>query len=137
MNEYSQDIEFWIRVLTFLIAVGGIVYTFFSNRRKDVDGKLNDQREHTDKRFETVEGRLRDGSKRMDQHDLQIHSLQKTVEAMPTKDDVHKIELGILEVAGNQKQMTALLEANKEFMNRLSVVSTRLEDYLLGNGGKP
>lgn len=131
---FATDVEFWIKVITFLIAVGGLIYTFFSNRRKDADHKVEALEAAQNKKFEIVNERLHTGSKRMDGHDVQIQRLHLTVDNMPTKDDLHRLELAMGQMAGNQKEMKALLQGHRDIMDRVNTVLTRQEDHLLSAG---
>ena len=53
----ALDLDTGLKLASFLLSVGAIIFAFISNRRKD-----------TDERF-------KDGSKRMDRHDMRIVAL--------------------------------------------------------------
>lgn len=134
MTGIYEDIEFWIKVLTFAGVVGSFVYTFFSNRRKNSDDKVKALDVKMEKKHASIDDRLHTGSKRMDEHEKQIQRLNLTVDDLPTKDDIHAIQLAMGELAGNQKEMKALLQGHREFMTRVNTVLTRQEDHLLRAG---
>lgn len=115
----ALDLDSGLKLASFILSIGAIVYAFFANRKKDTDV------------------RFKDGSKRMDEHTIRIAALEQRVDAMPGKDDLHELQLKVAEVAGAMGKIGALLEANGKAMSRLEVTQSRVEDYLLNGGHKP
>lgn len=89
------------------------------------------RRQATEERFKLIEGRLVDGSKRMDRHDQRIASIEQTVKEMPGKDDMHKLELQMARIGGTMERMEAVMEGNQKIMSRLELIVSRHEDHLL------
>lgn len=86
-------------------------------------------------RRSAVDDLFKAGSDRMDRHELRLQSLEQSVQAMPTREDVHKIELSIERMNGTVGRMEAVLEGNNQIMARLEAIVSRHEDHLLqGNG---
>lgn len=99
-------------LLSFLISVVAMVYAFFATRRKDIDRRFHE------------------GSKRMDRHDLRLQALEQDVMAMPGKDDLHRVELSLGEIAGDMKAMAATLVAMGQSVQRTEKIVGRHEDHL-------
>ena len=109
----NLDVDFIMRTATFAISIAAMFYAWFGNRRKDVDG------------------RFRDGAKRMDRHDSRIQALEQSVATMPSKDDIHAIELHMARINGTMSRMEAVMEGSSQIMSRLEKIVTRHEDHLL------
>ncbi|AZV77948.1 DUF2730 family protein [Parasedimentitalea marina] len=118
-----MDYDLALKTLGVAIPLGGIIYTWFATRQKDVDEALK-----------TVSSRLDTGSKRMDQHDLEIQALQQTVASLPAKEDMHRLELTMSDIGGEIKAIAAHIGAQRDVMRRLETVVTRHEDHLLDKG---
>lgn len=112
----TLELDDIVKLINLALAVGAIFFTFFSNRKKD-----------TDVRFQ-------EGSKRMDNHELRLTTLEQTVRTMPGKDDLHQLQLEVTRVAGSMDKIGAMLESNGQTMSRLEHTQSRLEEFLL-NGG--
>ncbi|WP_127748505.1 DUF2730 family protein [Parasedimentitalea marina] len=119
----TLDYDLALKTLGVAIPLGGIIYTWFATRQKDVDEALK-----------TVSSRLDTGSKRMDQHDLEIQALQQTVASLPAKEDMHRLELTMSDIGGEIKAIAAHIGAQRDVMRRLETVVTRHEDHLLDKG---
>lgn len=113
----NLDADTALKFVTFGLSVGAMIYSFFVNRRKDVDE------------------RFREGSKRMDRHDGRIAALEQTVQAMPEKEDLHQLQLKLAEMNGSLLHMTAVMEGNAQIMGRLETIVSRHEDHLLNSKG--
>ena len=109
----SFDLDTFIKVVSFALSIGAMIYAFFVNRRKDVD-----------ERFAA-------GSKRMDQQDRDIAALRQTVAAMPEKDDLHQVQLAMSELTGQMRVLGGQIEAQREVLKRIERVVGRHEDHLL------
>lgn len=91
------------------------IYTFVATRRKDVNEKL-----------ETV-------AKRVDTQDTKIARLETTLQSMPGRDDTHKLELLLAEMAGDMKAMRAAMDGMHQSLTRTEDIVSRHEDHLRGN----
>lgn len=86
-------------------------------------------------RRSVVDERLKAGSDRMNRHEARIAQLEQSVKAMPTREDVHNIQLAMERMNGSMGRMEAVLEGNAKIMGRLETIVSRHEDHLLqGNG---
>lgn len=110
----AVDLDTALKLASFLLSFGAIIYTFISSRRKD-----------TDERF-------KDGSKRMDRHDMRIVALEQTVQAMPGTGDIHALQLELVKQTGSLAEMRAVMEGNAKIMARLETIVSRHEDHLIG-----
>lgn len=109
----SFDPDLLLKLASFALSVGAMVYAFFVNRRKDVDE------------------RFKEGSKRMDRHEVRIAALETNVHSMPGKDDMHGLQLQLVEIKGALNTMGATMEGNQKIMGRLESIVSRHEDHLL------
>lgn len=89
----ALDLDAGLKLANFVFALAAIVFTWFATRRKDLDK------------------RLYDGSKRMDSHDLKIQKIEQQIEDMPTKGEIHDLNIGIERMNGNVKAMLAQMES--------------------------
>lgn len=112
-----MNVDLILKALSLALPILGAGYTWFATRRKDIDVRLDA------------------GSKRMDQHDLEIQSLQQTVASLPAKEDVHRIELAMMEMTGELKTIGAHISGQREVMRRIETINARHEEHLI-NGGK-
>ena len=112
----NLDLDTALKLANFAIAFSAIAFTWFATRKKD-----------TDRRLDT-------GSKRMDQHDLEIQALKQTVASLPAKEDMHRLELTMSDIGGEIKAIAAHIGAQRDVMRRLETVVTRHEDHLLDKG---
>lgn len=117
MEVTFDDLRAWTG---FILPFASMVYAYIVTRRKDVDGK-----------FEGVQAQFKTGSDRMDRHERRIASLEQTVGGLPSKEDIHKLELHMEKVSGTMSRMEAVMEGNQKIMSRLETIVTRHEDHLL------
>jgi chromosome segregation ATPase len=88
----ALDLDTGLKLANFAFALAAIIFTWFATRRKDLDK------------------RLYDGSKRMDAHDLKIQKLEQQIDDMPTKGEIHDLNIGIERMNGNVKAILAQME---------------------------
>jgi len=111
------DLDAALKVASFALSIGAMVYAFFVNRRKDVDARFGE------------------GAKRMDRHEARIASVEQSIAAMPDADDIHAVQLSLAEQTGALREIRAIMDGNGKVMARLEAIVSRHEDHLL-NGGK-
>ena len=114
--ENLQRVYVLFSILSLILSFGAAIYTWFANRRKDVDRRFHE------------------GSKRMDRHDLRLQALEQDVKSMPGNSDLHRVELSLSEIAGDMKAMSASLLGMHESLKRTENAVSRHEDHLRGNG---
>ncbi|HAW49178.1 MAG TPA: DUF2730 domain-containing protein [Roseovarius sp.] len=88
------------------------LYTFVATRRKDLDQKLEN------------------GDKRMDRHEARIARLEQTVQSMPGKDENHRLEMLLADMAGDMKAMRASMDGMQKSLERTEDIVGRHEDHL-------
>jgi hypothetical protein len=101
--------------LSLLASVATVVFAWWRTRRHAVDE------------------RFKSGAKRMDQHDLDIAALQQSLAALPGKDDMHRLQLMLSEMAGDMKATRATMRAMNESLTRQERITGRHEKHLLEN----
>lgn len=104
--------------MSVVLSVIVIIFTWFRTRRHDVD-----------KRFKA-------GGVRMDEFEKRIGRLEQTVTVMPSKDDMHALQLELARMVGQLGQMQATMEGNAKIMERLEVIVSRHEDHLIDGARK-
>lgn len=110
----------WTVSVSLLISVVAMAVAFFKGRRKDLDEK-----------FDGVNIGLRIASDRMTDLERRIARAEQSIESMPGKDELHRVELAIRDMAGDIKAMTASQRSANDMLRRLDTVVTRHEDHLL------
>ncbi|MCW8843357.1 MAG: DUF2730 domain-containing protein [Rhodobacteraceae bacterium] len=108
-----------------LLSVGTIIFTIFKTRARALDD-----------RFDVLNERLKDGSKRMDRHDGRLGAIEQTVQSLPAQSDMHNLQLRLAEMSGDLKAINASMEGNGKIMERLETIVSRHEDHLLEGGRK-
>lgn len=82
-------------------------------------------------RDQNVETRFKTGSERMDRLDQRLGSVEQTLRAQPSKEDVHQLGLLIEGLRGDVRELRAAQTAATDAGKRQDVVLARVEQYLL------
>jgi hypothetical protein len=106
-------IVLWAAALSTLISLAVVIWTIFSGPARRNASRLDD---HT--------GRL-------DQLHQRVASLEQTLRGMPSKDDIHSVQLALSEMRGDLRNMQTSMNGNMEIMRRLETIVIRHEDHLL------
>ena len=104
--------------MSVVLSVIVITFTWFRTRRHDVDVRF--EAAHT----------------LMDKHDKRIASLEQTVGVMPSKDDMHALQLELARMVGKLGQIQATMDGNAKIMERLETIVSRHEDHLIDGARK-
>lgn len=78
--------------------------------------------------------RLKHVAERLDGHDLRLSGVEQSLRAMPSKDDMHGLQLSLTGMDGKLLEMKAVMEGNNRIMERLEAIVTRHEEHLLQQG---
>ena len=89
------------------------IYAFFSGRQKG-----------TAERFEKIDANQNRTNER-------LTDLERRVEDLPSKDDIHKLDLTLVSIKGELGTMRQMITGQGEIMQRLERIVTRHEDHLL------
>ena len=108
-----EQIDLWLKIMTSVLSIGAVVVAVFGARRK------------------AINERLEAGSKRMDALDTAVAAMQAQLQHMPSRDDVHRIEIAMLEVAGTVKELAAHTQARADQMAQLKELLTIQHEHLL------
>lgn len=84
-------------------------------------------------RRSNVDSQLKEVSDRVFAQESRLNSVEQTINILPTKDDLHKIDLGLAEVNGTMARVEAVMGGNQMIMRRLENIVSRHEDHLLNN----
>ncbi len=82
-------------------------------------------------RDQNVETRFRAGAERMDRLDGRLASVEQTLRAQPTKEDMHQLGLLIEGLRGDVRELRAAQSAATDAGKRQDIVLARVEQYLL------
>lgn len=82
-------------------------------------------------RDQNVETRFKAGSERMDRLDQRLASVEQTLRAQPTKEDMHQLGLLIEGLRGDVRELRAAQSAVSDAGKRQDIVLARVEQYLL------
>ena len=82
-------------------------------------------------RDQNVETRFKAGSERMDRLDGRLASVEQTLRAQPTKEDLHQLGMLIGELRGDVRELRAAQSAATDAGKRQDIVLARVEQYLL------
>lgn len=108
-----QVLNLWALVMLTFTNLGVVVWNIFSGPSKRNAAKL-------DLHASTIDG-----------HSQRLSSLEQAQKSMPSKEDVHRIALTMVEMQGDVKAMRAEMEGNMGIMERLEAVVSRHENHLL------
>ncbi|WP_315900651.1 DUF2730 family protein [Mameliella alba] len=115
----SDLLDMALKAIPILLSLTAMIVAVIRTRRSEVDE------------------RFKAGSDRMDRHEIRIARLEQTVSGLPSKDDVHNIQLSIAEMTGSLGRMEAVMEGNAKIMQRLETIVSRHEDHLLNDRKRP
>lgn len=111
-----------LAALALMVSLGTTIFAWIATRRSNVEA-----------RFQRVDERFKEGSDRMDRHEGRIAGLEQSVKSMPSKDDLHQIEIGMTELAGTMKEIAAVIGANQSSLKSLDAAVSTMREYLLNN----
>lgn len=78
-----------------------------------------------------VAERIANVADRLDRHEHRLTTLEQTVVGLPAKDHIHELRLELSKMAGELREMRAVMNGNNQIMGRLETIVTRHEDHLL------
>lgn len=104
-----QSIILWVIAFSTLLSFGTALWTMFSGPSRKNATRLD---EHTG---------------RMDRHDARLQSLEQEMRAMPTKEDMHKVQLSLGRLEGQFAVMNERLAPVK-------AISERMQELLFNQG---
>lgn len=102
-----------LAVASFVGACISSVYTFIATRTKK-----------TDARIEKVE-------KAQEASDKRLTAVERNVEALPSKEDIHQLDLLLVGIRGELDAIRQMISGQSEIVLRLERVVLRHEDHLL------
>jgi len=108
-----QVLNLWALVMLTFTNLGVVLWNIFSGPSKRNAAKL-------DQHASMIEGQGQ-----------RLSSLEQAQKSMPSKEDVHRIALTMVEMQGDVKAMRAEMEGNMGIMERLEAVVSRHENHLL------
>lgn len=111
------DFDFTV-TLSLVLSFAAMVVAWYRTRRKDLDE------------------RLKAGSERMANLELRVGAAEQKIAVLPEKDDLHGLQITLVEMAGKIDVISSHTAAQRDVMRRLETVVTRHEDHLLEGSRK-
>lgn len=108
-----QVLILWALALSTMINLGTVIWNIFSGPSRRNAAKLE---EHG----KAIEGQGH-----------RLSAVEQAQRALPSKEDLHAISLGMSEMRGDVKAMRAEMEGNTAIVERLEAVVSRHENHLL------
>lgn len=102
----------WIGALMIVISFCTTIWGIFSGPAKALAKKVDDLRSD------------------VDDHDHRLQRLEQTLQAMPSKDNFHELQITMTKMSGEMSVMRAVMEGNSAIMTRLEAVVTRHDEHL-------
>ncbi len=121
----------WLSVIAILLSIGTAIGTWFVTRRKGVDARIDAAETRLDERTDANRERIDGTDRRLDRMDQRLVHLEQTVSDMPSREDIHKVELQLSGMTGSLSRIEAVMAGNNEIMKRLETIVSRHEDHLL------
>lgn len=107
------DLDITLKLLTSAVSIAALVISLVGSRRREINDRITALTDRLEKAERTGE--------RMNQR----------MDGLPSKDDIHALELTVTRVASGMEAMNATLAGQREIMVRLEAIVTRHEDHLL------
>lgn len=63
--------------------------------------------------------------------DRRLARVEQTIAALPGRDQLHQLQLNLVEIGGELREMRAIMDGNTKIMGRLENIVSRHEDHLL------
>lgn len=82
-------------------------------------------------RWRALSDRVDAQAERAESHSARIIGLEAAIRTMPGRDELHRMEVSITQMAGEMKVVSALLSGQGDLMQRMEAVVARHEDHLL------
>ena len=108
------------QIVSVVIAAAAFWFSIRSARRSDLD-----------KRFDEVSGKVATNSEDIANLRGRTATVEQTLDQLPGKSELHKLELGIAQMSGELSKMAAVLDGQREILNRIDSTVTRHDDHLL------
>lgn len=108
-----QVLILWALALSTLINLGTVIWNIFSGPSKKNGARLD-----------VLVGTLNEFGQR-------LYSVEQTQRALPSKDDMHQLELTMAALNGQLGTMVEKLAGHASIMNRLEATVARHEDHLM------
>lgn len=113
-----QVLIVWALALSTLINFGTVIWNIFSGPSKKNGARL-------DAMAATLTGL-----------ESRISTSEQTQRTMPSKDDIHELELSMERLKGEMSKLGQAMLAHSENNSRIEAILTRHEDHLLQAGRK-
>lgn len=83
-------------------------------------------------RWKAVDTRADALTARLDRHDQRLTAAEQAINGMPGKEDMHGLQLALMEVRGEIRSMAAGMSGQTDLLRRLEKVVDRQENHLMG-----
>jgi len=106
-----EELKTWVAIILGVVSLAGTAWTFLSHRSRDNSSKL-----------EELQGRV-------SETEASVKTLAREMEHLPSKEQVHQLELNMVDMGGSVKAMN-------ESIRSLRHLTEGIDDYLRQNKSK-
>lgn len=106
-------VDLVIKVSAFVLSIAAMVVAWFGGRHKD------------------IETRFQAHGARVDQLDRRTQKVEQVVEALPSRTELHALDLAMAKMTGELARMNEIIAGQREILIRVEGVVTRHEEHLL------
>lgn len=82
-------------------------------------------------RWRALSDRVDGQAERAERHSDRIVGLEAAIRNLPGRDELHRMEVSVTQMAGEMKAVGALMAGQRDLMQRMEAVVARHEDHLL------
>lgn len=108
-----QVLILWALALSTLINLGTVIWNIFSGPSKKNGARLDAL------------------ALTLNALDQRLFSVEQTQRVLPSKDDIHELELSMERLKGEMKTMSQVMAGQSAIMERMENIVARHEDHLL------
>lgn len=108
-----QSLVLWAAALTTLANFAILIWGIFSGPSRRNASKLEDH------------------GRRLEAHDLRISAIEQSQSSLPTRENMHELELAMEQLKGQMQVMSQKLAGYSDIMTRVENVVARHEEHLL------
>lgn len=114
------DVDLLMKISALLVSAGAFALSLVAMRTRSVD-----------KEMDATTTAVHNNEVRITAIERALGSLQQTVEHLPGKSEIHRLEITLTQISGQMGTIGATMEGQREIMQRLEAIVSRHEDHLL------
>jgi len=99
-----NELQMWVALIALFLSTGTAIWNLVTSGHKKVAKDVGDMRE------------------RLGQFETKIDHLEQRVDALPDREAVHRLELGMASISGDMKAMRAGMEPIKQMAENMTAM---------------